>query len=160
VRRSRTGSIKRATTPPGGGHDTHEHAPRLRPSRSHRLPWCQAAHLAVTQAVVDQREQLAGGGDAADAGAAPAGDAVKVDGLLAACREPLGGLDGGPADQPRALFGDRAAAHGGVGLAVAGRQPSPGAQLRGGGEAADVADLGDEDGGQHRAHPGMAWMAR
>ena len=25
--RSRAGSIKRATTPPGGGHDTHEHAP-------------------------------------------------------------------------------------------------------------------------------------
>jgi hypothetical protein len=25
--RSRAGSIKRATTPPSGGHDTHEHAP-------------------------------------------------------------------------------------------------------------------------------------
>jgi hypothetical protein len=25
--RSRAGSIKQATTPPGGGHDTHEHAP-------------------------------------------------------------------------------------------------------------------------------------
>jgi hypothetical protein len=41
-------------------------------------------HLAVAQAVVDQREQPAGGGDAADAGAAPVGDAVKVGGLLAA----------------------------------------------------------------------------
>jgi hypothetical protein len=25
--RRRAGAIKRATTPPGGGHDTHEHAP-------------------------------------------------------------------------------------------------------------------------------------
>src|SRR4029453_12280369 len=59
-----------------------------------------AAHLAVTQAVIDQREQLTGGRDAADAGAAAAGDTVEVGGLLAASREPLGGLDGGPADQP------------------------------------------------------------
>src|SRR4029453_5157591 len=52
------------------------------------------------------------------AGAAPVGDAVEPGGLLAGCGGPLGGLDGGPADQSGALFGDRAAAHGGVGLAV------------------------------------------
>jgi class 3 adenylate cyclase len=53
-----------------------------------------------------------------------------------------------------ALFGDGAAAYGGVGLAVAGRDPGPGAQLRGAGEAVDVADLGNEDTRQHRAHGG------
>ena len=48
--------------------------------------------LAVAQAVVDQGQQPAGGSDAADAGAAPVGDAVEVGGLLAGPGQPLGGL--------------------------------------------------------------------
>jgi hypothetical protein len=52
-----------------------------------------------------------GGGDPADPFAAPLGDAVEPGGLLAASREPLGGLDRGPAHQPGALVGDRATAH-------------------------------------------------
>jgi hypothetical protein len=86
--------------------------------------------------------------------AAPVGDAVEVGGLLAGCGEPLGGLDGSPADQPGALFGDGAAAHGGVRLVVTRREPSPGAQLGRAGEAMQVADLGHQHRCQHRAYAG------
>jgi hypothetical protein len=44
-------------------------------------------------------------------------------------------------------------AHGGVGLAVTGREPGPGAQPGRAGEAMHVADLGHKDGRQHRPHP-------
>ena len=47
-------------------------------------------------------------------------------------------------DQPRALLSDPAAVDVGVGLAVGRGQPGPAGQLRGGGEAADVTDLGHE----------------
>jgi hypothetical protein len=43
--RSRAGSIKRATTPPGGGHDTHEHAPGC----------ARAVHIASLDAGARQR---------------------------------------------------------------------------------------------------------
>ena len=43
--RSRAGSIKWATTPPGGGHDTHEHAPGC----------ARAVHIACLGAGVRQR---------------------------------------------------------------------------------------------------------
>src|SRR5512132_1682708 len=57
--RSRAGSIKRATTPPGGGHDTHEHAPgcgrAVHPAfggaGARQRSWPSAGR-------VDQREQL------------------------------------------------------------------------------------------------------
>jgi hypothetical protein len=51
-------------------------------------------------------------------------------------------------------LGDRAAVHGGVGLAVAWGEPGPGAQVPGRGEAGDVADLGDEHRGPGRPDPG------
>ena len=57
----------------------------------------------------------------------------------------LGGFDRRPADQLGALLGDRSAPHGGVGLAVAGREPAPRRQMGGRGEAVHVTDLGDED---------------
>jgi hypothetical protein len=50
-------------------------------------------------------------------------------------------------------LGDPAAVHGGVGLVVAWGQPGPAGQLRGSGEATDVADLGDEHRGQDRPDP-------
>ena len=43
--RSRAGSIKRATTPLGGGHDTHEHAPGC----------ARAVHIACLGADARQR---------------------------------------------------------------------------------------------------------
>ena len=48
-----------------------------------------------------------------------------------------------------------AAVHDLVGLAVLGGEPRPGAELLGRVEAADVADLGHEDGGDDLAHPGQ-----
>jgi hypothetical protein len=111
--RSRAGSIKRATTPPGGGHDIHEHAPGC----ARAVP---IASLAPASGSAPGRragrsrpgQQLACGGDWADA--APVGDAVEVGGLLASSRQPLHRLDrgpaaqrpSGPADQPGALLGD------------------------------------------------------
>ena len=56
----------------------------------------------------------------------------------------LDGLDRGPAHEPVALLGDPPAVDLGVGLAVPGCHPGPGAQLLGAGEPGDVADLGDE----------------
>jgi hypothetical protein len=50
-------------------------------------------------------------------------------------------------------LGDPSTVHGGVGLVVLGSQPGPRRQLRGLGEATDVADLGDEHRGQHRSDP-------
>ena len=80
--------------------------------------------------------------------AAPGSDAVAVGAQLGPQRLLLHGLDGGPAHQPRALFGDVSADHGGVGFVMAGGQAGPTTQLRRPGEAGDVADLGDKDRGQ------------
>src|SRR6266700_8386114 len=52
-------------------------------------------------------------------------------------------------------LGDMAAGDLGVGLTVAGRQARPGAQLPGVAEPGDVADLGGDDRGQHRADAGQ-----
>src|SRR5262245_26125861 len=49
---------------------------------------------------------------------------------------------------------DRAAVHGGVGLAVTRGEPGPRTQVPGGGEAGDVADLGDEHRRPGGADPG------
>jgi hypothetical protein len=47
-------------------------------SRGHGLVGAQTTDLAVAQAVVDQREQLAGDRDASLVGAAPLGDAMEI----------------------------------------------------------------------------------
>jgi hypothetical protein len=49
-----------------------------------------------------------------------------------------------PPHPRRTLLGDVAVAEGAVGVAHLGGETGPGAQLAGGGEAADVADLGDQ----------------
>src|SRR4029453_937831 len=160
--RSRAGAIKRATTPPGGGHDIHEHAPGC--ARAVHIASLAAGAgqraWACAKAVEDQGQQPAGGRDAADAGAAPAGDAVEVDGLLAGCGEPLGGLGGSPADPPGAPFGDGAAAHGGVGLTVTRREPGPGAQLRAPAKRCTFPISATNTAASTGPTPGMAWMAR
>jgi hypothetical protein len=51
---------------------------------------------------------------------------------------------------PGALLGDPATVHGGVGLAVPGGEPSPGAHLGWSREAGHVAEFGGEHRGQHR----------
>ena len=73
--RSQTGSIKWATTPPGAGVMTSiELASGCAGRVSPRLG--QAADVAVAQAVVDEGEKFAGGGDPADGSAAPVGDSM------------------------------------------------------------------------------------
>ncbi len=103
--------------------------------------------------VVDEGEELAGGGHSADGLAPPIGDTVVVG--------PDGGgaslvghrFDCSPAHQPGSLSCDVAPLHSGVRLPVAWGEASPAAQLTRTREAGDVADLGHEDGGQHGAHP-------
>src|SRR4029453_4732332 len=94
--------------------------------------------------------QLAGGGHDADVASAAGTDLVAELAQGGVRADPLDGLDRGPADQPAALFGDPSAVHGGFGLVVFGGQPGPAGQVRGPVEAGDVADLGDEHGGQDR----------
>ena len=65
----------------------------------------------------------------------------------------------GPAHQLRTLFGDLAAHHLGIGLAVTGRQPSPRAQRFRRSESIDVSDLGDEDRCDGAPTPSRAWIA-
>jgi hypothetical protein len=64
----------------------------------------EAADLAVAQPVVDEREQLAGGGDAADAATAAGTDAGFDRSDLRVTDSARDCLDGGPAQQPGALF--------------------------------------------------------
>jgi hypothetical protein len=76
ARLSQAGSIKSATSPTGGGHDTK----RTRAWGVVCWSWhgLQTADVAVTQAVIDECEEFAGGGDLGDAFAAAGGDAVTV----------------------------------------------------------------------------------
>src|SRR5262245_33997236 len=56
---------------------------------------------------------------------------------------------------PTCHLGDRSAAHGGVGLTVAWRDTAPRGQMSGRSETPDIADLGDEDGGEDRSDTGQ-----
>jgi hypothetical protein len=101
-------------------------------------------------AVVDQFELFSGRGHGADVSVAAAlsdlfSDAADKAGL----RQHFHRFDRRPPHQARALFGDRTAAHRGVGFVVGGRQSSPTGQLGGAGEAVHVPDFGDEHGHQH-----------
>jgi hypothetical protein len=69
--------------------------------------------------------------------------------------DPLDCLDQRPAQHPRSLPGDMPARDLGVGLAVPRGQAGPRAQLARVPEPGDVADLGDDDGGEHRADAGQ-----
>jgi Bacterial regulatory proteins, gntR family len=80
-----------------------------------------------------QGEQAAGGGDLGDVAGllAAAGDDALADRAgQAAGGHVLDGLDQRPPQQPGPLLGDMAVGDLGVGLAVAGGQPGPRAQLR------------------------------
>ena len=77
----------------------------------------------VAQGVEDELDLTAGGGDDADVAAAAGGHLFADPADHAGLRQDLDGLDGGPADQPGALFGDPAAVYVGVGLVVFGGQP-------------------------------------
>jgi hypothetical protein len=106
-----------------GGHADHELASgRVRVSR--RLGLGEAANLAVAQAVVDERENLAGHRYPGLVGAAPFGDAAKPgregrSAVIAGHR-----LDQRPPHQAGALLGDRSAGRLGVGLAMLGVSPA------------------------------------
>ena len=82
------------------------------------------------------------------------GDAVVVHGDRGGAFLPADRFDGRPADQAASLFGDLAPSDVGVGLAVAGGQAGPRAQLGRAGEAGGVADLGHEHRSEDRADPG------
>src|SRR6266511_1424096 len=90
----------------------------------------QATDVSVAQRVVDQGEQLAGGGDLGDVRASAFGQPGPGTPDRTAV-ETLHRFDGGPADQMVALLGDAATVDGGVGLTVAGSHAGPGAQLLG-----------------------------
>jgi hypothetical protein len=126
-----------------GGHADHGLASgRVRVSR--RLGLGEAADLAVAQAVVDEREDLAGHRHPRLVRAAPFGDTPKPRSQAGSAVIAGHRLDQRPAHQLRALFGDRTAGRLGVGLAMLGGQARPRAQRLGGAEPGDVADLGHQ----------------
>ena len=101
--RSRAGSIKGATSPESGGHDS---------SRA-RVPGCvrasspglaKAADFSVAQPVVDQGEDPASSRHPADVAAPAGGDAVEVGLELGRRPELLHRLDRRPADESGALL--------------------------------------------------------
>src|SRR6266540_4129982 len=141
--------VDRAT---GGGSDLQRPRVLAAPEgRSRRSG--QATDVSVAQRVVDQGEQLAGGGDLGDVRASAFGQPGPGTPDRTAV-ETLHRFDGGPADQMVALLGDAATVDGGVGLTVAGSHAGPGAQLLGPTEPAHVADRGQEHRAQHRPDPG------
>ena len=83
----------------------------------------EGADVVITQPVEHQGEQFAGGGHDADVAAAPGGDPVPVLPQAGLAGDALHGLDRRPAHQPRTLFRDPAAVHGGVGLVMFRGQP-------------------------------------
>ena len=114
------------TTSPGVGVMTSTTRVRPREGRSCAGPM-QAADVPVAHPGEDQFDELSGGGDLADVGSAALSDLVAdlpEPGVLA---EALDSLDGGPADQCAALFGDPPAVNLGIGLVVFGSQPGPAA---------------------------------
>jgi hypothetical protein len=86
----------------------------------------EATDFAVAQAVVDEGEDSAGGGDPADVAAATLGDPPVV-GLNLAAAVILGHrLDGRPPHMPGTLFADPEPVDLGVGLPMLGGQTGPG----------------------------------
>ncbi|MGW5240047.1 hypothetical protein ACWEOW_14035 [Monashia sp. NPDC004114] len=63
-------------------------------------------------------ELASGGRDGTNVAAAARGEPLAQSADLGVRADPLDGFDRGPADQPEALFGDRAAMDVGVGLAL------------------------------------------
>src|SRR5271169_4059360 len=127
------GSIRSTATPPGAGA---RHGGRSRTARGRACSPClplrgtggQGSDVPVAHRVEDAGEQLAGRGDLGDVARllAAAGD----DGVLelvhrGAGRGALDRLDQCPAQRPRALLGDPAADHLGIGLIVPRGQPGP-----------------------------------
>ena len=114
------------TKRPAPGRDGGQTENGPRPVRG----WCscrwwrlQAADVAIAQGVVDQADQVAGGGGDADVAAAALPDLVSALAGAAVFAGALRGLDRGSPDEGAALFGDPAAVHGGVGLVMFRGQP-------------------------------------
>ena len=100
----------------------------------------QAADLAVSEAVVDERDDLAGCRDFGDGSAVAAfGECFSLGVKPGVFAEFLGGFDRGPAHEPVALFGDRAPGDLDVGLAVAWGEATPRREMPGRSEPVDVA---------------------
>jgi len=97
---------------------------------THRGPGLQGADVMIAQRVEDVLELLPGRGHGTDVAAAPGGDPVPHPTHLGVSGQHLDRLHRRPADQTRALLGDPAAVHVGVGFVVLGRQPGPAGQLR------------------------------
>src|SRR5687767_13906346 len=97
--RSRVGSIKDAISP-AGDRDKRRARTLAASGLGSLLVAGQAADLAVAQAVVDEREEFAGGGHLGDAVAAAVADPVPVALEVAAGPLALDRFDGGPADKP------------------------------------------------------------
>ena len=99
----------------------------------------ERADVAVTQRVEDVFDLLPGGRDRADIAAPALSDPVPNGTDPGMGADTLDRFHRRPADQPRSLLGDRAAAHVGVGLVVLGGEPGPARQLRRVVEPGDVA---------------------
>src|SRR5271169_1820241 len=113
----RAGSITISAAPPRRWEPcllASAHLAGCRASR--RLLVNEAADLAVAQAVVDERENSAGDRDVGLGLAAALGDRLELgpEGLSAVVAGHR--LDGGPTHQARALLGDLAPVHVGIGL--------------------------------------------
>ena len=112
----------------------------------------QGADVVVAQSIEDELELPSGGGHGADVAVAAAMSHLFADRADAAgVWQHLHRLDRRPPHQARALFGDPAAVHGGVGFVVSGCESGPRRQLTGPGESVHVTDLGDKHRSQHRA---------
>ena len=95
----------------------------------------RATDLAVAQAVVDERENLARDRDACLVGTAPLGQLAIVGSENGAAMGAADPFDQRPPQQPRSLFGDPTAPRLGIGFVMRRRESPPGTQMRRGREA-------------------------
>jgi hypothetical protein len=123
VRRDgRSGSIRGRDLAGFGGHDLHGPQP-AESGFSRRAGWVvQRTDVVIAQPVEDELELSSGGGHGADVAVAAAmshlfADRADVTGIGQALHR----FDRRPPHQARALLGDPAAAHRGVGFVVGGR---------------------------------------
>jgi hypothetical protein len=135
----------------------------------HRSGWSHAAgrpadglraDVVVTQPVEDQGEQFPGGGHDADVAATAGGDPIPVLPQAGMGADALHGLDRRPAHQPRTLFRDPAAVHGGVGFVVFRVSPAHEASCSGRWKRVMSPISATNTAASTSPTPGICWIAR
>ncbi len=119
----------------------------------------QAADMPVTQPVVDQGEQFAGGGDHSDVAPAAAPDLITDLPQSVMLADALDGFHCGPSEEGVALLGDPPAVNLGIGLVVCGSQPGPAAYWPGLGKRCTSPISATNTAPRIAPTPGMAWTA-